>query len=156
MPKGLFQFKRMPFGLHRAAATFQRLVDRVCETFMRAYIDDIIVSSSSWEEHFQHLHQVIQALTQASLCKSWLGFRELKYLGYQVEQGCLKKYSTVEKEALAVNWAVKALHYYLLHNPFTLWVDHEPLRWIEHMNDTNARILCWYLSLLPFSFTVCH
>lgn len=66
------------------------------------------------------------------------------------------KYSTVEKEELAVKWAVGMLHYYLLHNPFTLWVGHEPLKWMMQMKDHNACILHWYLSLLPFSFTVRH
>lgn len=67
-----------------------------------------------------------------------------------------QKYSTVEKEALAVKWAVGTLHYYLLHNPFRLWVDHEPLRWMASLKDKNARVLRWYLSLLPFSFAVHH
>lgn len=39
------------------------------------------------------------------------------------EQNCF----TVEKEALTVKWAVGIVHYYLLHNPFQLWVDHELL-----------------------------
>lgn len=46
-----------------------------------------------------------------------------------------RKYSTVEKEALAVIWAVGALHYYLLHNTFSLWVDHKHLKWIESMKE---------------------
>lgn len=69
-PSGLFRFKRMPFGLHGVATTFQRLVDHAlegCETFSRAHIDDIVVSSSSWEEHLAHLHQVLQALEKAEL-----------------------------------------------------------------------------------------
>lgn len=47
-PKGLFLLVMMPFGLHGAAATFQRLVDTVlgpCEGFTLAYLDDIIVYS---------------------------------------------------------------------------------------------------------------
>lgn len=87
----------MPFGLHGAAATFQRLVDKAlvgCETFARAYIDDIIVSSGSWNEHLHHLRQVLQALKRAGLKanpqKSRLGFQELKYLGYLVGNGHLK------------------------------------------------------------------
>lgn len=62
----------------------------------------------------------------------------------------------MEKEAQAIKWAVGTLYYYLLHNPFHLWVDHEPLKWLETMKDRNARVLCWYLSLLPFSFAVHH
>lgn len=71
----------MPFGLHGAAATFQRLVDRVlegCEGFARAYIDDIIISSGSWADHITHLDKVLWALTQAGLkanpAKSRIGF----------------------------------------------------------------------------------
>lgn len=66
-PTGLYQFKRMPFGLHRAAATFQRLVDRAlegCKGFARAYIDNIVVSSSSWPEHLDHLQQVLHGAGQ--------------------------------------------------------------------------------------------
>ncbi|XP_064205608.1 uncharacterized protein LOC135262523 [Anguilla rostrata] len=36
------------------------------------------------------------------------------------------KYSTVEKECLAIRWAVGALRYYLLGRPFTLCSDHAP------------------------------
>lgn len=45
-PQGLFQFKWMPFGLHGAVATFQRLNDQVLRDhwdYAAAYIDDIIV-----------------------------------------------------------------------------------------------------------------
>lgn len=96
-PSGLYQFRRMPFSLHGAAATFQWLVDWAlegCEGFSRAYIDDIMVSSSSWREHLGHLHQVLRALAKARLKanpkKSRLGFQELKYLGYMVGQGQLQ------------------------------------------------------------------
>lgn len=60
----------MPFGLHGAMPTFQRLVDRAlegCEAFTHAYIDDIAISSSSWTEHVEHLQQVLQALAWAGL-----------------------------------------------------------------------------------------
>lgn len=64
-PRGLFQFKRMPFGLHGAAATFQRLVDRAlaqCGSFAWAYIDDIVICSPDWPTHLDHLRQVLHAL----------------------------------------------------------------------------------------------
>lgn len=50
MPQGLFHFIVMPFGLHRVVATFQRLVDRAlgaCKSFCVAYLDDILVFSST-------------------------------------------------------------------------------------------------------------
>lgn len=46
--RGLFQFKRLPFGLHNAPATFQRLVDTILEPELEPYafvlFDDIIIS----------------------------------------------------------------------------------------------------------------
>lgn len=51
---GLFQFNRMPFGLHGAAASFQCLMDRTLaphQTYADAYINDIIIFSADREPH---------------------------------------------------------------------------------------------------------
>ena len=44
---GLFQFKRMPYGLSNAGATFQRMIDIVIgpelEPYAFSYLDDIII-----------------------------------------------------------------------------------------------------------------
>ncbi|XP_061741295.1 rab GTPase-binding effector protein 2 isoform X1 [Nerophis ophidion] len=57
------------------------------------------------------------------------------------------RYSTVERECLAIRWAIGALHYYMLGRPFSLYSDHKPLQWLHRMRDTNARITRWYLAL---------
>ncbi|KAM9735597.1 uncharacterized protein ACNS7B_014771 [Menidia menidia] len=66
------------------------------------------------------------------------------------------RYSTVERECLAIRWAVDALRYYLLGRSFTLCSDHAPLQWLHRMKDANARITRWYLALQPFKFRVVH
>ena len=60
----LFEFSQVPFGLCNAPATFSRLMDRVLaglhwETCL-FYLDDIIVFSSTWEEHLARLRQVFE------------------------------------------------------------------------------------------------
>ena len=66
------------------------------------------------------------------------------------------RYSTIEKECLAIRWAVDTLRYYLLGCPFTLCTDHAPLQWLHRMKDANARITRWYLALQPLKFKVIH
>ena len=49
-PYGVFEFRVMPFGLHNAPATFQWMMNEVfydCQEFSRAYIEDIVVYSST-------------------------------------------------------------------------------------------------------------
>ena len=53
-PYGLFQFRVMPFGLHGAPATFQRMMDQIVQDssdYAAAYLDDVVVHSKTWEDH---------------------------------------------------------------------------------------------------------
>ena len=61
-PLGFYECNRMPFGLCNAPATFQRLMERCMgELNLRdclIYLDDIIVFSSTFEEHLERLQAV--------------------------------------------------------------------------------------------------
>jgi len=63
------QFRVMPFGLHSAPATFQRLLDTILgpelEPHVFAYLDNIIIASPTFEEHLQHLTVVFHRLRDA-------------------------------------------------------------------------------------------
>ncbi|KAK5925315.1 hypothetical protein CgunFtcFv8_017849 [Champsocephalus gunnari] len=289
-PLGLFQFTVMPFGLHGAPATFQRLMDQVlCDLsgFAAAYLDDIVIYSSTWEEHMEHLHTVLDRLYSAGLTinpsKCVFAAAETEYLGHIIGRGVIRprvskiqaiescpvpqtrkqlrsflgmagfyhrfvpqfsaraalltdqtgsrssnqiqwteesmaafhniqgslskkpvlyspnfdehfilqtdasdrglgavllqgssdnrhpvayisrklfprevRYSTMEKEALAIKWALDSLRYYLLGREFTLETDHKALQWMGRMKDTNGRITRWYLALQPFRFNIQH
>ena len=68
-PFGLFEYLRMPFGLKNAAQTFQRFMDNVFRDmqFVYVYLDDILVGSSSVEEHCVHLRQLFEPLAEYGL-----------------------------------------------------------------------------------------
>ena len=62
-PFGTFQFNFMPFGLKNAGSTFQRLMDQNFGDldFVFVYLDDILISSGTEEEHCRHLKEVFSA-----------------------------------------------------------------------------------------------
>ena len=90
-PFGLFEFVRMPFGLRNAAQTFQRFMDQVLRglDFCYDYIDDVLVASSSPEEHKQHLRQVFQRLRHYGIIinpqKCVFGAPSIEFLGHLVD-----------------------------------------------------------------------
>ena len=289
-PDGLFQYTVLPFGVHGAPATFQRLMDRVLRphrNYAAAYLDDIVIHSTSWAMHLEHLNAVLGALRRAGLTanakKCCVGLTETDYLGFTIGRGCVKpqtrkveriqdwprpatkkqtkaflglvayyskfvhnfstiagplyeltrqrlphhvtwteeaeqafqalkralgeepvlvapdfnkpfllhtdasgtglgavlsqvvdnhehpvtfvsrkllkhelNYATVEKEALAVKWAIHHLRYYLWGREFTLFTDHAPLKWMAMNKDKNDRITRWFLELQDYRFKVEH
>ncbi len=286
---GLFNFKVLAFGLHGAPASFQRLMDQVLQglTFTAAYLDDIVIYSETWEQHVEHIREVLQRLQEAGLTvnsrKCAIAKAETEYLGFVIGKGVIRpqvekvgaiegcpqprtrkelrsflgmagfynkcvpnfssraavltdmvgsrspnqlrwtreaeaafqdirtalskdsvlhnpdfnqsfilqtdtsdrglgavllqggpnarrpiaflsrklfprevRYSVVEKECLAVKWALDSFKYYLLGREFILETDHKALQWLQRMKDTNSRITRWYLAMQPFRFSIQH
>ena len=88
--RGAFKFETMPFGLCNAGATFQRLMDLVLTglnlDICLVYLDDIVVFSTSPEEHLDRLVQVLERLKQANLklkpSKCKLMQKQVVFLGH--------------------------------------------------------------------------
>lgn len=95
--RGLFQFRRMPFGLHNAPATWQRLIDNVLgpdlEPHVFVYLDDVVVVTQTFEDHLRILDEVFRRLREAKLTVSFDKCQfcrpEMKYLGYVVDRNGL-------------------------------------------------------------------
>lgn len=91
--RGTLRFKTTAFGLTNAPATQQRLADKLFgpefDLKIFAYLDDIIVVSSDFEEHVSLLRSVLEKLQLANLTinsdKCQFFRSELKYLGYVVD-----------------------------------------------------------------------
>ena len=289
-PCGLIQFRVMPFGLQGAPATFQRLIDQVIHgvDFAAAYLDDLIVFCSTFEEHITHIRTIFERLRKAGLTvkakKCEVGAAQCEYLGHVVGNGTVRpqeskllaikmfarpetkkevriflgltgyyrrfiggysslaapltdltrkqsphmvkwteecesaflalkeklcsapvlrspnfqlpfvlqtdasnrgvgavltqhsadgeehpiaywsrkflpreeRYSTIEKECLAIKLGIEAFRVYLLGRPFTIETDHRSLIWMERLKSTNNRLARWSLALQPYNFQVTH
>ncbi|CAK1604464.1 unnamed protein product [Parnassius mnemosyne] len=109
---GHFEFLRMPMGLKNSPSTFQRVMDNVLHdlqnTVCLVYLDDIIVFSTSLQEHMVNLEKVFQKLRESNfkiqMDKSEFLKLETAYLGHIISKGGIKpnpsKISAIEKYPL--------------------------------------------------------
>lgn len=287
---GHYEFKRMPFGLKTAPATFQRAMDNVLRGLQGihclVYLDDIIVFSSSLQEHVEKLRKIFNRLRETNLkltldkceflrkevlylghtitknglmpnndkikavlnfpiprtsteIKSFLGlvgyyrkfikdfakltqpltsslkkknkidhtkkeyidaFEKCKELltnapllqfpdftkpfvlttdasnfaiGAVLSQGPIgsdkpiayasrtlndaeTRYSTIEKELLAIVWATKHFRPYLYGKKFIIYTDHRPLTWVKSITEPNSKLTRWKLRLSEFDYDIKH
>ena len=92
--RGLFQFKRMPFGLRNGPSIFQRVMQGILSQYLwlfcLVYIDDIVVYSKSYEDHIEHLDLVLGAIEKAGITlspsKCHLFYGSILLLGHKVSR----------------------------------------------------------------------
>ena len=90
--KGLFYFKRLPFGLKNAPISFQCMMETVFAQeigqYLAVYIDDLNIYSKNFEEHLIHLRSVLEKCKKYGLklkrekCK--FACEELEFLGHVI------------------------------------------------------------------------
>ena len=96
-----FEWRRMPFGLCNASATFQRSITRALQKIQQrdgsvvmAYIDDIVIATETVEDHIARIKEVFECLREAAFKmraeKCDFVCTETKYLGRVVSAEGIK------------------------------------------------------------------
>ena len=91
-PNGLYQFKRMPFGISTAPAIYSRFIaaalNKLGTRGINCYLDDVLVYSMSLTEHVDRMYQVLQAHREAGVklkpAKTSLFQEKVEYLGHML------------------------------------------------------------------------
>ena len=97
----LFQWKRMPFALYNATATFQRLVaqaitnvNKKYDNLIMCYIDEVVIATTTLNDHIRRLDEVFSCMKQAGLkcspSKSETLRDSIKFLGRLVDKNVFR------------------------------------------------------------------
>lgn len=88
--KGLYAYKRLPFGVKPAAQIFQSVMDKILEGLdgVQAYIDDILIWARNAEELYERIVKVLNRLTEynvkVNLEKCEWFVSKVVYLGHEL------------------------------------------------------------------------
>ena len=93
IPKGIYCYKVMPFGLKNAGATYQRAMQKIFNNMLhkniKYYVDDVVVKTKKRSYHLKDLQMVLEKLRPYNLkmnpLKCAFGFTFGKFLGFIVK-----------------------------------------------------------------------
>ncbi|GKE70672.1 retrotransposon protein, putative, ty3-gypsy subclass, partial [Tanacetum coccineum] len=87
---GHFEFTVMPFGITNTPAVFMDLMNRVCkpylDKFVIVFIDDILISSKTKEDHEVHLGLVLELLRKEKLYAKFSRMNQKYVWGVEQEE----------------------------------------------------------------------
>ena len=153
--KGLYQYTRVLFGIASALALFQTIMDTVLQgkPSVICYLDDILVTGKSDEEHLRNLEEILKQLEQNGLrvksekCKFMQP--SVEYLGHRIDSSGVhtttKKVEAILKaprphDVQRLRSFLGLLHYYgkfmsnlssLFHLLNQLLKSHSPWKWTQ-------------------------
>ncbi|XP_078239566.1 uncharacterized protein LOC144585994 [Pogona vitticeps] len=77
----------------------------------------------------------------------------VSYLSRKLQKG-ERHLATVEKECLAIVYAIQKAKPYIWGRHFILCTDHSPLQWLKTMKTHNSKLMRWALNLQDYDFEV--
>ena len=109
VPRGKYEFNVTPYGLTNAGASYQRMMD-ICLAGLPperilAYLDDIVIFSSTFEQHVIDLRSVFDRLRAANISlkasKCVFASDEVEYLGYVLSRNGIKPQKRLTEAVLS-------------------------------------------------------
>ena len=68
-PRGLYQYKVMPFGMKKSSSNITRMVNKLVRDIdgCEGYIDDVVIYSDNWSDHIRQIKCFFQIMQEAKL-----------------------------------------------------------------------------------------
>ena len=115
----------MPFGLKNAPSEFQNIMNDIFNSFSHftiVYIVDVLVYSSSIDEHWKHLYSFLDTIKRNGLVVSAKKIKlfqtKVRFLGYDISEGQVRPIDR------AIQFADKFLMLSLIKHSFKDFLGH--------------------------------
>nr|GEX95876.1 hypothetical protein [Tanacetum cinerariifolium] len=147
-------------GFSAMMAIFHDMIEQTMEVFMDDFsvfeklTEAPILIAPNWEQPFELMCDASDFAVGAVLGQRIKkNFRPIHYVSKTMTETD-SNYTTIEKEILAVVYALDKFRSYLIMNKSLVYTDHSALKYIFAKIDAKARLLRWILLLQEFDFKV--
>ncbi|KAM2142317.1 hypothetical protein ACFX1Q_008481 [Malus domestica] len=163
-PFGTFAYRRMPFGLCNAPATFQRCMDvtfdmnEECVVAFNKLKELLstapVIMPPDWSLPFELMCDASDYDVGAVLGQRVNKVSYVIYYASQTLNDAQLNYLTKEKELLAVVFALEKFRSYLIGTKVIVFSDHAALKYLLTKKDAKPRLIRWILLFQEFDLEI--
>ncbi|XP_068319470.1 uncharacterized protein [Pyrus communis] len=169
-PFSTFAYRRMPFGLCNALATFQRPLCRLLQKDVTFDMNEEcvvafnklkellsttpVIMPPDWSLLFELMCDASNYVVGAVLGQRVNKVPHVIYYASQTLNDAQLNYSTTEKELLAVVFALEKFRSYLIGTKVIVFSDHAALKYLLTKKDAKPRLIRWILLLQEFNLEI--
>ncbi|GKA62639.1 reverse transcriptase domain-containing protein [Tanacetum coccineum] len=160
-PYRTFAYRRMPFGLCNAPATFQRCMTAIfhdmVEDFMEVFMDDFSIFGNSFDKCLNNLDKMLGRCEETNLVLNWekchFMVKEDIVLGHKISRKGIEidkaKIDVIAKLPYLSNVkGVRSFWGTLVYN------DHSALKYLFSKQDVKPRLIRWVMLLQGFNIKI--
>lgn len=130
--------------------------DKSFETLKKSLITAPVLSYPDFTKPFRVTVDASQFACGAVLSQDHDGVdKPIAYISRTFKKGELNK-PIIEKELMAIHFAVTVLRPYLYGRPFTVYSDHKPLIYLYKLNNPSSKLTRIRLDIEEYNFDVVH
>ena len=148
---------RLTGGKRTRKLTWTPEMDSAFEQLKIALEQDIILAFPNFRGDAPPMELYVDASATGvgvCLCQQQDGERRVIAYDSYFFSDAQQKYSTIERELVAIRWGVKAFRPFLFGQPFILHTDHQPLVYLHNMKLVDNRLARTLEDLAEFEFTI--
>lgn len=127
------------------------------DSLKRLLVEDVTLSYPDYSATANKLELFVDASSVGSgacLMQNQGGvYKTIAYSSMSFSQ-TQRRYSTIERELVALRWGIKTFRAFLFAVPFVIYTDHKPLLYLHNMARENSRLMRTLNELAEFDFTI--